>query len=106
MSIFLLSAGVLVILYAGLSTNVSRMRLRKRGSAGVTDADLTKAIRAHGNAAEYIPLFVALFLYFHSVQAGALMAGFAIAATLSRVLHASWSDSSSITVRGRRSGPS
>ena len=88
MSTFLLAAAVLVLLYAALSTNVSRMRLRKRKSGAVTDAELTKAIRAHGNASEYIPLFVALFLYFHSVQAGALLAGFAVVATLSRVLHA------------------
>jgi uncharacterized membrane protein YecN with MAPEG domain len=88
MSIFLLCTGVLVLLYAALSTNVSRMRLRKHKAAGVPDAELTKAIRAHGNASEYIPLFVVLFLYFHSVQAGALLAGFAVVATLSRVLHA------------------
>jgi len=88
MSIFLLCAAVLVLLYAALSTNVSRMRLRRRKSPGVTDAELTKAVRAHGNASEYIPLFVALFIYLHSIQAGLPLAIVAVLATVSRVLHA------------------
>jgi uncharacterized membrane protein YecN with MAPEG domain len=88
MSAFLLSAAILVLLYAALSTNVSLMRLRKRKSPGITEAELTKAVRAHGNASEYIPLFVALFLYLHSIQAGPFLAGVAVVATLSRILHA------------------
>lgn len=88
MNTFLLSAGALVLLYAVLSTNVSLVRLRKRKSPGVTEAQLTKAIRAHGNASEYIPLLVAIFLYLHSIQASAFLAVVAVVATLSRVLHA------------------
>ncbi len=88
MSIFLLAAAILVLIYAALSINVSRMRLRKRKFPEVTEAELTKAIRAHGNASEYIPLFVALFLYLHSIQAGPLLAIVAVVATLSRILHA------------------
>ena len=33
-----------------------------------TTLDSLSAIRAHGNAAEYIPLFVALFLYLNSAS--------------------------------------
>jgi len=88
MSIFLLCAAILILLYAALSTNVSRMRLRKRKFPHVTEAELTKAVRAHGNASEYVPLFVAVFIYLHSYQAGPFLAVVAVAATLSRFLHA------------------
>lgn len=87
-NVFLLCAGVLVLLYAGLSNNVSRMRLRNQKSSDVTEAEMTKAIRAHGNASEYIPLLVALFLYFQLTQAGVMFAVIAIVATLSRIIHA------------------
>jgi uncharacterized membrane protein YecN with MAPEG domain len=41
------------------------MRTRKRkNKESVSENQLNKAIRAHGNASEYIPLFIVLFLYF------------------------------------------
>ncbi|MDV3241973.1 MAG: MAPEG family protein [Methylocaldum sp.] len=56
------------------------------------DADpsspLNKAIRAHGNAAEYVPLLIVLFLYFNTVGAGAWVEWTVVALTLCRVLHA------------------
>ncbi len=88
MNIFLLCSAIMILFYASLSFNVSRMRLRQQKFPEVTEAKLTKAIRAHGNASEYIPLFVALFTYLHVVQAGAFLAGIAVLATLSRGIHA------------------
>jgi uncharacterized protein len=88
MNIFLLCAAILVIFYAVLSANVSRARRRQREFPQSTDAELTKAIRAHGNASEYLPLFVAIFLYLPSVQSGPFAATIAVTATLSRILHA------------------
>jgi uncharacterized membrane protein YecN with MAPEG domain len=86
--VFLLCAGLLVLLYAGLSNNVSRLRLRQQKLSDVTEAELTKAIRAHGNASEYVPLFVVLFLYLQLTQASAAFAIVAVVATLSRIAHA------------------
>jgi uncharacterized membrane protein YecN with MAPEG domain len=86
--IFLLCAGILVLLYAGLSNNVSRMRLRMQKLSDVTEAEMTKAIRAHGNASEYVPLFVTLFLYLNLIQAGTVFVVIAVIATLSRIIHA------------------
>ena len=64
--IYLICTGVLVILYFALALNVSRMRGATKtgiGSGEDPSGPLNKAVRAHGNAAEYIPIFVALFLY-------------------------------------------
>ena len=64
--IYLVCTGVLVILYFALALNVSRMRGQTKTGIGTGDdpsGPLNKAVRAHGNAAEYIPIFVALFLY-------------------------------------------
>ena len=90
MNPFLLCSAALVLLFAALSFNVSRMRLRRRKFPDVTEAEVNKAIRAHGNAAEYIPLFVAMFLYLNSTQPspGAFLVGIAVLATVSRFVHA------------------
>jgi uncharacterized membrane protein YecN with MAPEG domain len=45
-------------------------------------------VRAHGNAAEYIPIFVALFLYFLLSGAGGWIAWVAVGVTVCRILHA------------------
>ena len=49
---------------------------------------LAKAHRAHGNAAEYIPIFVALFLYFLVSGAGGWVTWVVVGVTISRILHA------------------
>jgi uncharacterized membrane protein YecN with MAPEG domain len=49
---------------------------------------MNKAVRAHGNAAEYVPIFVALFLYFLLAGAGGWIEWVAIIVTACRVLHA------------------
>ena len=90
MNTLLLCSAALVLLFAALSFNVSRMRLKRCKFPEVTDSEVTKAIRAHGNAAEYIPLFVALFLYANSTQSNqsVYLTGVAVLATLSRFAHA------------------
>lgn len=86
MNLFLLCAAILVSFYFVLSVNVSRLRLGNR-TTGDSQNALQKAVRAHGNAAEYIPLFVLLFLFFNAVGADWLQWA-AVGATVSRVLHA------------------
>ncbi len=90
MNPLLLCSAALVLLYAALSFNVSRMKRTSRRNPEVTEAEVTKAIRAHGNAAEYIPLFVALFLYLDSTRpdTGVYLESVAVLATVSRVAHA------------------
>ncbi len=53
----------------------------------MTEIELTKAIRAHGNASEYIPLFVLLLLYLSS-EPGVYLDAIAILSTISRGFHA------------------
>ena len=84
MNVYLLCAAILVILYFLLSLNVSRNRVRLRigiGSDDLRTGPLSKSIRAQGNAAEYIPIFVALFLYFNTVGAAAWVSWVVIAVT-------------------------
>ncbi len=84
----LVCSASLVLLYAALSFNVSRMRLKRRKFPEVTEAEVTKAVRAHGNAAEYVPLLVAIFLYMNSTQSSVYVVGVAVLATVSRFAHA------------------
>lgn len=91
MKLYLLCSGLLVILYFLLAFNVSWMRGRTRIGVGTNDdpsGPLNKAIRAHGNASEYLPLFVALFLYFSLVGASRWVAWVAVAVTACRFAHA------------------
>jgi hypothetical protein len=88
---FLVCAAILVILHFALALNVSLTRQRtKTGIGGGDDpaGPMNKAVRAHGNSAEYAPIFVALFLYFLLSGAGGWVAWVAILVTASRVLHA------------------
>lgn len=91
MNVFLPCSAVLVLLYFALAVNVSLSRGRFKVGVGVgrdPDGPLSKAVRAHGNAAEYVPLFVALFLYFLLSGTGGWVELVAVAVTLSRILHA------------------
>ena len=90
MNSLLLCSAALVLLFATLSFNVSRMRRKRRSFPEIPEAEVIKAIRAHGNAAEYIPLFVALFLYMNSLQPSPslYLVSVATLATLSRFAHA------------------
>lgn len=54
-------AAFLAIFFAGLSLNVSRLRLKHRISLGAGESPkLDRAIRAHGNFAEHVPLMLIL----------------------------------------------
>jgi uncharacterized membrane protein YecN with MAPEG domain len=86
-TITILCVSLLVILYAMLSLNVSLSRLRKR-KATISEAQLTKAIRAHGNASEYIPIFAALLLYLNMVAPSSYVGTISVIVLVSRVLHA------------------
>jgi uncharacterized membrane protein YecN with MAPEG domain len=88
---YLICSAVLVVLYFVLSLNVSLTRQRtKTGIGAGTDPSgpLNKAVRAHGNAAEYVPIFVALFLYFLLAGASGWITWVVVIITISRVLHA------------------
>jgi uncharacterized membrane protein YecN with MAPEG domain len=89
--IFLVCSAILVILYFVLALNVSVTRRRTKTGIGTGDdpaGPMNKAVRAHGNAAEYVPIFVALFLYFLLSGAGGWIEWVAIIVTVCRVLHA------------------
>ena len=58
-----LYGGILGLLTIGLAANVSRLRMKHKAAWGDKgNHDLIGAIRAHGNAAEFIPVFLVLFL--------------------------------------------
>ena len=62
--------------------------LSKREPTPATDAELPKAIRAHGNASEYIPLFVTSFVFLCAAPPSTFLVAIALLATVSRILHA------------------
>ena len=89
--VYLICTGVLVLLYFALALNVSRMRGKTKTGIGAGDdpsGPLNKAVRAHGNAAEYIPIFVALFLYLLLSGTGGWLEWVAVIITVSRILQA------------------
>ena len=90
MNVYLICSGILVIVYFLLANNVSATRVRTKIGFG-TDADpaspLNRAIRAHGNASEYIPLFVTLFLYFLVTGASGWITWVVAIVTVCRILH-------------------
>jgi uncharacterized membrane protein YecN with MAPEG domain len=87
-NIVILCVAVLVLFYAALSFNVSRMRRKRRSDPSTPEAALTKAIRAHGNASEYIPVFTAGLLYLDAVAPSVFVTGLAVAVVASRLSHA------------------
>ena len=91
MNAYLICSAILVILYFALSLHVSMTRGRTKtgiGTGNDPSGPLSKAVRAHGNAAEYVPIFVALFLYFLMSGAGGWITWVVVIVTISRVLHA------------------
>lgn len=83
-------AAILSLLLIGLSLNVSRLRMRHQvafGDGG--QADLTKAVRAHGNSLEQSVLFIIL-LYLGEATAqisGPLTAALGFAFIMLRLLY-------------------
>jgi uncharacterized protein len=89
-NVYVLCSAILVILYFLLSLNVSLTRRKTKVGVGSGDQPsgvLNKSIRAQGNSAEYVPLFVLLFLYFNSVGAAGWIIWVVIAVTACRILH-------------------
>ena len=83
-----LCVAVLVLFYGALSFNVSRVRRKRRSDPTVTEDALTKAIRAHGNASEYVPLFTACLLYLNAASPSGFVTGLAVAVLVCRLSHA------------------
>jgi uncharacterized protein len=76
-----------------LGANVTRLRVStgKVGGSQLTQDPTNKlfiAVRAHGNAAEYVPILVVLFLLVGARSPEWLAIPMIIAATLARLLHA------------------
>ena len=92
MKIILVCTAVLVLLYFVLALHVSLTRGRTRTGIGTgddPDGPMSRAVRAHGNAAEYIPLFVALFVYLVLTGAeGWFVVTTVVIITVARILHA------------------
>lgn len=75
----------------GFNVSLNRGRAARRGGSQLpTDpADpLLIAQRAHGNATEYVPSLIALFLLVGWLAPGPWTVGLIVAATASRLLHA------------------
>lgn len=87
MNLYLLCAAILVLLYFWLSLNVSRVRGIGRKSNERKEILLAKAVRAHGNASEYIPLFVLVFLFYRESTSWIPLI-LAVIATAGRISHA------------------
>lgn len=86
-----LAAGLLAILFMLLSSLV--VRLRRRDSVGIghgASKDLRRAIRVHGNFAEYVPLALIMLAL---VEGSGMMPGWLVwllggTLVVSRILHA------------------
>jgi uncharacterized protein len=98
-----LYAGLLALLYLALAGLVVAHRRRARVGLGTgSDKALERAVRVHGNFAEYAPLFLALLLVAELSGAGAiLLHGAGSAFFLARVGHAFGLSQSSGTSAGR-----
>jgi uncharacterized membrane protein YecN with MAPEG domain len=89
MNVGIICTAVLGLLLFGLGLYVSILRQRTRRSIGCDTTSPTdplhRAVRAHGNTAEYAPFFAVLFLWF-AVHPGPVWVSVAIVlATLARV---------------------
>jgi uncharacterized protein len=88
---YLVCSAILVIFYFLLALNVSMTRRRTKVGIGTGDepsGPLNRAIRAHGNASEYIPIFVVLFLYLLTTGASGWITWVVVGVTICRLLHA------------------
>jgi uncharacterized protein len=87
----LLYGGLCTLLLLGLGLNVSRLRIAARVRAGdPLPPQLARPVRAHGNAAEWIPLGIALLLALELSRAGTRFTLHLLGGSffLARVLHA------------------
>lgn len=83
-------AGLLALLFIALSINIIRLRFKlKVGLGDGGEKPLIKAVRTHGNFAEYIPLALILLASFElSGAEGLWIHLFGSTLLLSRILHA------------------
>lgn len=83
-------AGLIGLFYFALSMNVIRNRWRYKQSLGAGgEAKMERAIRVHGNFAEYVPLIMIMmgFLEMGKAPSGWLHA-FGVCLVMGRLLHA------------------
>jgi uncharacterized membrane protein YecN with MAPEG domain len=93
MTAAIICSAILAALVFVLGANVTRMRVRtgRVGGSQLPQDPTNKlfiAVRAHGNAAEYVPILVVLFLLVGARSPEWLAIPMIIAATLARLLHA------------------
>ena len=90
MQIVPLYAGLLALVFVGLSAFVIRQRGRAKVAIGAGgDALLERAMRVHANFAEYVPLAVVLLALMELQRAPAwLLHGLGLVLLLGRVAHA------------------
>jgi uncharacterized membrane protein YecN with MAPEG domain len=89
MAVFFVCAGLLGLLAVALTINVGRIRTKKRiflGDGG--DAEMTAAIRAHGNLLELTPLALILLWMMHGPLGHRLADILAVILVIARFLHA------------------
>jgi uncharacterized protein len=93
MTTAIICTAILAAMLFLLGLNVSRMRgvTAKAGGSQFPDdpaSPLLIAIRAHGNAAEYIPTLILLFLLVGARSPAAVAIPLIVGATAARVVHA------------------
>ena len=93
MTTAIICSAILAAMLFLLGFNVSRMRgvtAKAGGSQMPTDpaSPLLLAIRAHGNAAEYVPTLIVLILVCATLSGGWWVQALAMAAVVARYLHA------------------
>jgi len=93
MTTAIICTAILAAMLFALGINVSRMRGvtgKAGGSQFPTDpaSGLFKATRAHGNAAEYVPALMVLFLLVGTRSSAAVAIPLIAGATASRLVHA------------------
>lgn len=93
MTVAIICTAVLAAMVFLLGANVTRQRVvtgKAHGSQQPVDpaSPLLIAVRAHGNAAEYVPVLIVLFLLVGARSPGWVAVPLIIAATVARLLHA------------------
>lgn len=90
LSVSLLYAGLLTLLYIVLAIDIIRLRWRHRVGIGTGNAqDLEVAVRIHGNFSEYVPLSLLLLVLMDLTGASAsLLHGLGALLFVARISHA------------------
>lgn len=96
MKIVPIYAALLAVLFLGLSVRTLRLRRRHRVAIGDGGSEqLARAIRAHSNFAEYVPMALILLAILEGLQARpSLLHGLGAALLIGRAIHAAGLSSS------------